>query len=263
MTVKGIGIYCADTAASVAFYQHYLGARVAGKAGDVTTLELDGGGVVELIQLSAEDAKAPIPDCDDGREGFWHIGVRVKDVAPLAAELHQAGVGFFIEPVFNPIAKVWCAFFYDPDGTVIELVGGDQEYSQVFDAAAAARRRAVPLGSAALFEHVAFTTGDWPTCRVRWEAAGYTVIGTLDLSEGDERGMLLYYLGDDRGLIVEVFTYTVQTNPPLDPAVRRGFAGILADEPTRSQLPLSPAGRLADGRTRYFDDAGLAVIDAR
>ncbi|MDR1237969.1 MAG: VOC family protein [Propionibacteriaceae bacterium] len=262
MTVKGIGIYCADVAASVAFYQHYLGARVAGQAGDVTTLELDGGGVIELIQLSAGDAEASIPDCDDGRDGFWHIGVRVKDVAPLSDELHAAGVGFFIEPVFNPVAKVWCAFFYDPDGTVIELVGGEQEYSQVFDAAAAERRKAVPLGDAALFEHVAFTTGDWPTCRARWEAAGYSVIGTLDLSEGDERGMLLYYLTDDKGLIVEVFTYTVATNPPLSPEARRGFAGILADPDTQAHLRLSAAGQLADGRTRYLDDAGLAVIDA-
>jgi catechol 2,3-dioxygenase-like lactoylglutathione lyase family enzyme len=222
---------------------------------------LDGGLVIELMELPRRDGGWEIPDTDDGRDGFWHIGARVRDFHELCAKLKADGVRFNIEPVLNETAQVWCAFFYDPDGVVIELVGGDQRYSQTFDAGAAARRSRVEIAANPLFEHIAFTVPNWEEASAKWRAAGYTVIGSLDLSAGDPRGMLLYYLTDDSGAIVEMFTYTTPTAPALDASVSRGFAGILATVDTRAQLRLTLIERLSDGRSRYIDDHGLTVID--
>jgi catechol 2,3-dioxygenase-like lactoylglutathione lyase family enzyme len=260
VSVNGIAIFCRDVPRSAAFYGQYLGATVVGESEDVTTLGLNGPGQIQLIQLPAGDWSTA--ETDDGRDGFWHIGVRVDNFEALSEALRASDTRFFIEPVYNPVAKVWCAFFYDPDGTVIELVSGEQQYSQLFDKAAARRRAEMSLDGGPLFEHVAFTTPDWSATRIKWEAAGYSLIGCLDLSAGDPRGMCIYYVIAQSGLIVEVFTYTSPTNQPLGSEVRAGFAGLLATPSTQEALGLSLVDKLADGRARWLDGSGLAVIDA-
>ncbi|MDR2378705.1 MAG: VOC family protein [Bifidobacteriaceae bacterium] len=260
MSVMGIALYSRDAATTAAFYERHLGASQSARADGSVRLRLDGGGLIELRPIGGVDAD-PAP-CDDGRNGYWHAGVLVGDFDATVKSLRGEGVEWFIEPVFNQVAQVWCGFFHDPDGHVVELVGGQQQYSQVFDGEAAARRARARPGEAALFEHVAFTTPDWARTRRTWTRAGYTVVGSLDLSDGDPRGMVLYYLTGADGLTVEVFTYTAPTARALDPAPRQGFAGLLATAGTRARLEVDRIADFAPNRGRYVDQAGLTVIDA-
>ncbi len=258
MSVTGIAVHCADLGRSVEFYEKFLGAQVVQRSGEGATMAL-AGGHIDLIALPEDADEWPVPPADDHLRGFWHIGLRVAAVDPIADAVRAAGYGFFIDPVNNVPAGVRVAFFYDPDGVVIELVEGDLQYTDVLDAEASAWRRSIPLVGTATFDHVAFTVSDWTATRSRWEALGFRVVGTLAL-EDDPRGALLWYLTDGSPLIIEVFTFADEVGPARGIEVARGFAGLMMPEPPAHELSLAALGTAPDGRARLFDPDGLVVV---
>lgn len=258
MSVTGIAVHCADVDRSVDFYERFLGAELVQRSAAGASVAVPGGRI-DLVALPEGAASWPVPSADDHARGFWHIGLRVPAVDPIADAVRAAGYGFFIDPVDNVPAGVRVAFFYDPDGVVIELVEGELQYTEVFDADAAARRRSIPVGSTPRFDHVAFTVSDWTATRARWEALGFGVVGTLALKD-DSRGALLWYLSDGSDLVVEVFTFADEVGPARGIDVARGFAGLLIPEPPTRELSLAALGSAPDGRARLFDPDGLVVV---
>jgi catechol 2,3-dioxygenase-like lactoylglutathione lyase family enzyme len=261
MSVTGIAVNCADVDRSVAFYEDHLGATLVERSRQGAVLEIDGGRI-ELVALPPGAQAWDIPPTDDHAEGFWHIGLRVDAVDPIADAVRTAGFGFFIEPVDNVLAGVRVAFFYDPDGVVIELVEGELVYTQVVDEDAARARRSLPRSGRARFDHVAFTTPTWHETKASWESVGFTIIGTLAL-EDDPRGALLYYLSDGSDLVIEVFTFADAVGPGRPADLARGFAGLIIPSPPQERAVLIQIGESPDGRTRLSDPRGLSVIAAR
>lgn len=258
MSVTGIAVHCADLGRSVDFYETFLGARVVRRSVEGATLAL-AGGRIDLIALPGGADTWPVPPTDDHARGFWHIGLRVAEVDPIADAVRAAGYGFFIDPVDNVPAGVRVAFFYDPDGVVIELVEGELRYTDVFDAQAAAVRRAIPLGPTPTFDHVAFSVSDWTATRARWEELGFRVVGTLAL-EDNPHGALLWYLTDGSDLVIEVFTFTDEAGPARTFETARGFSGLLMPEAPARELSLAALSTTPDGRPRLLDPDGLVVV---
>lgn len=258
MSVTGIAVHCANIERSADFYERFLGARAVRRTAEGVTMAVPGGRI-DLVALPEDAEEWPIPPADDHLRGFWHIGLRVAAVDPIADAVRAAGYGFFIDPVDNVPAGVRVAFFYDPDGVVIELVEGELRYTEVLDADAEARRRSIPLGPTPTFDHVAFTVSDWTAARRRWEALGFRVIGTLALKD-DPRGALLWYLTDGSDLVIEAFTFADEVGPARGIEPARGFAGLLMPEPPARELSLAALGRTPDGRALLFDPDGLVVV---
>jgi catechol 2,3-dioxygenase-like lactoylglutathione lyase family enzyme len=184
------------------------------------------GGIVELTGAPGALGQ-PAQDVEQMRPGLWHIGLRVPAVDPIAGRLAEAGTKFYIEPGFNPEARVRMTFFYDPDGLVIELVEGTLHYTEEYDHALATKQRALPLGPAPRFDHVAISVANWAAAKNSWQALGYRSIGQLKLVD-DPNGAVLYFLGDGSDVVVEVFTYATQLLSATPPALR-GLAGPLSD----------------------------------
>jgi catechol 2,3-dioxygenase-like lactoylglutathione lyase family enzyme len=55
--------------------------------------------------------------------GFKHLALQTDDVDGVAARLKAAGTSFTVEPL-DAAGGVRLAFFYDPDGNLLELVSG-------------------------------------------------------------------------------------------------------------------------------------------
>ena len=117
-----IGIFTADIAESIAFYEKIGGklleqSSTAGGATKLALLEF-GGYVLEFIERSSE---MPI------REGsIPHFAVYVNDVDEAAAAIRAAGVDTFITPekliMANTFGGLENWFFSGPSGEQIELL---------------------------------------------------------------------------------------------------------------------------------------------
>jgi predicted enzyme related to lactoylglutathione lyase len=124
--IGGVEIGVRDVAAAEQFYGGLLGfadARVRMAQGVA-----DGGWV------------------DDDRQlGNRHLAFYVGDVDAEAARLHAAGVEFTIEPT-DATGDVRLAFFFDPDGALLELLSGPPRYHRTYSRDLAARERAALPG---------------------------------------------------------------------------------------------------------------------
>jgi catechol 2,3-dioxygenase-like lactoylglutathione lyase family enzyme len=107
-----------------------------------------------------------VPDAADGgwipddlQKGFRHIGFTVSDIDARAAALRAQGVRFRMEPK-NAYGGVRIAFFYDPDGVLLEFVQGQLSYDRVHDQVLVDAARAVPPPATPSFDHVAVTVDD-------------------------------------------------------------------------------------------------------
>ena len=69
------------------------------------------------------------------------MGFTVARLEPGTGPLHEAGVRFHLEPC-DAAGGLRIAFFYDPDGTLLELVERNPEYDEVLDADLVAAERA-------------------------------------------------------------------------------------------------------------------------
>lgn len=102
-------------AAMEAFYAQTLGFPITRRWDDVKIVFIDvGSTTIELI--GREDATA-----ESKPSGGWdHLALHVADVDAAFAELVEKGVKIRSEP--RNFKEVRIAFFFDPDGNVLELV---------------------------------------------------------------------------------------------------------------------------------------------
>jgi len=129
MPIQNVIINSTDVARSVDFYTRFLGAEVIGTAmTEHAVLDV----VTATIELRAVDPATSTWVPDDLQLGFRHVGFKVEAVDPRAAVLKDAGVPFHLDPL-DAEGGVRICFFYDPDGTLLELVQGDLQYAAVLD----------------------------------------------------------------------------------------------------------------------------------
>jgi catechol 2,3-dioxygenase-like lactoylglutathione lyase family enzyme len=103
------------------FYTQTLGFAVTKRWDDVTIIFIDvGSTTIELIGRTPSDPAAKPLSLDEG-VGFNHLALEVADVDQAYRELVEAGVSILREP--RNFKDVRIAFFADPDGNVLELVG--------------------------------------------------------------------------------------------------------------------------------------------
>lgn len=255
MPITTIVLNVADVDRSVAFYTGHLGAQVVGEpTAERAVLDV----VTATIELVAVGGDAPastwVPD--DLQRGFRHVGFKVDAVDPYVERLKAADVPFQLEPI-EAEGGVRITFFRDPDGTLLELVQRDLQYTEVYDEELVAAERALGVPDRPRFDHVAVTVEDLDETSARYAPLGFTNIGTI-AQPHDERGFDIYYLksGDT---VLEVFTYGVpktSRTPQLDAP---GYvAAVLAGTPAEGS-GFEEVGSWA-GRTVVADKDGLTTV---
>lgn len=232
MPIQNMIINSTDVPRSVAFYRRFLEAEVVGEpTADRAVLDL----VTATLDLrAAHDGESTwVPD--DLQLGFRHVGFKVERVDPRAAALKEAEVPFHLDPL-DAEGGVRICFFYDPDGTLLELVEGDLQYASVLDEAGVAAERALGVPDRPRFDHVAVTVHDRAITDAFYTPMGFSFIGTIEQPH-DPRGFSIGYLkGGDT--VLEVFTYQtdlIERKPQLD-APGFAYAEIAGREPADSTL---------------------------
>lgn len=110
-----IGLRTPNLAAMEAFYTQTLGFPVTKRWDDVQIVFVDiGSTVIELIGRDTATAY------NTPTGGLDHIALHVADIDAAFAELVDKGVKIRSEP--RDFKDVRIAFFFDPDGNVLELV---------------------------------------------------------------------------------------------------------------------------------------------
>jgi catechol 2,3-dioxygenase-like lactoylglutathione lyase family enzyme len=228
MAIQNVIINSTDVARSVDFYTKFLEAELVGE----TTAER---AVLDLVTATLELRAVPAADStwvpDDLQRGFRHVGFKVDQVDPRAEVLKSADVPFHLDPL-NAEGGVRICFFYDPDGTLLELVEGDLQYAQVLDADGVAAERALGVPERPRFDHVAVTVDDRAATDAFYSPLGFSFIGTIEQPH-DERGFSIGYLKSG-ATVLEVFTYETekQTRTPQPDAPGFGWAEIAGAAPT-------------------------------
>lgn len=253
MPFRSVLLNVRDVAASVDFYRRYLAAVPLGVDDDAAELDLVTG-TLRLRRVGA-DAPATTWVDDDRQRGFRHVGFRVARLEPWTDPLHAAGARFHIEPC-SAVGGLRIAFFYDPDGTLLELVENTPEYEEVLDAGLADAERAMPVPDRPRFDHVALTVADVPAAVRRWAPLGFRPFGTL-VPPGDERGLHITDLrsGDT---VLELFAFTDPTRARAPQVGAPGFQAAVVDAGP-GDVPFPVAGRVPDGDV-HADDDGLLVL---
>jgi len=244
----------ADIAASVAFYRTFLRAELIGPATDECA-DLDVlNGSIHLVRVAA-DAPASTWEADDRQRGFRHVGFKVDRLEPWTTPMQLAGVRFHIEPR-DAVAGLRIAFFYDPDGTLLEFVEGNAEYAQVLDAAAVASERALDVPVRPRFDHVAMTVADVDSTVERYRPLGFVPFGTLEFP-GDERGLHITALRCS-DTVLELFEFTDPTRVRAPQLGCLGFQfAVLAG--AQFDVGFVPVAVTADGAVVRADPEGLLL----
>ncbi|MGH3167832.1 MAG: VOC family protein [Trebonia sp.] len=224
--ITAVDLVVRDLDRSVAFYTGHMGLPDATVAADGRTAVLEAGpAVLRLRECRDAEDSGWIPD--DLQKGFRHIGFTVSDIDARAAALQAHGVRFRMEPK-DAYGGVRIAFFYDPDGVLIEFVQGQLSYDRVHDQRLADAARAVPPPRTPTFDHVAVTVGDLETTvKTYTDGLGFGVAGQL-IRDDDPRGFVITYMHAGR-TVLEVFTYTEpkQGSPWYQEPLAAGFRDVV------------------------------------
>lgn len=257
MPISTILLNVADVARSVDFYTTHLQAEPVGEVtGDRARLDV----VTATLELVRTGPGAPASTWvgDDLQRGFRHVGFKVDSVDPRAQRLREAGVPFHLEPL-EAEGGVRITFFRDPDGTLLEFVERDLQYTRVLDEAGVAAERALGVPDRPRFDHIASTVADLGATQQRYAPLGFATIGMI-AQPADARGFAIHYL-KSADTVLEVFTYEAPKTtrePQLDAP---GYVAAVLEGSTPSD-GFTPVGEHA-GRTVRADDDGLTVVLGR
>jgi catechol 2,3-dioxygenase-like lactoylglutathione lyase family enzyme len=252
MPIKNVVVNCTNVQRSVEYYTRFLELEVVGEPTAERAL-LDA--VTATIELRAVDAGRDESTWvgDDLQKGFRHVGFKVDRLDERAGVLKAAGVEFKLDPL-DAEGKVRICFFFDPDGTLLEMIQGDLDYAAVLDPDGVARERALGVPARPRFDHVAVTIEDRDATHEYYrDNFGFSFLGTIEQPH-DPRGFSIGYLrsGDT---VIEVFTYKSEKTgraPQLDVA-GFAYAELAGDPPPELTEATAP-----DGTTVYIDPDGFA-----
>ncbi|SDY64777.1 VOC family protein [Herbiconiux ginsengi] len=250
MPITAVVVHVADVQRAIDFYQHHLRAEVIERN--------DSGAVLDLVTANLELRHLPqgrpsIWKDDDATRGFRHVGLKVGDMDAVVESLDADGVPFRSRPFDIPDVGVRNAFFFDPDGTVIELVENHLHYHVVVDEEGVADERLLPTPDRPRFDHVGHTVEDLDAALERYTTVGFANIGRLQWPS-----MHLEFLRSG-ATVIELFKIprpSVENAPVTD---SYGFAGVILDSAPEG---LVFVGDLSDGRSLFTDPDHLAVVAA-
>ena len=259
MPIQNVVLNVADIDRSVDFYTKFLEAEVVGEptaTGAVLDLVT---ATVELRAVGVDPATSTwVPD--DLQRGFRHVGFKVEAVDPRAAVLKSADVPFHLDPL-DAEGGVRICFFFDPDGTLLELVQGDLQYATVLDADEVERERALGVPERPRLDHVAVTVDDRRRSEAFFrERFGFSFLGTIEQPH-DPRGFSIGYFRSGT-TVLEVFTYRSDTETRAPQLDAPGFAhATLGPGDTDGLSPVATVGPeqvFADENGFPFSVAGAA-----
>ncbi len=248
MSITSVVLHVADLERSVDFYRRHLRAEVTAHDTEHALLDL----VTATLDLRLlVGGRASTWKDEDATRGFRHIGLKVGDLDGIVRSLDLDEVVFRSRPLDIPDAGVRNAFFFDPDGTVIELVENHLRYHVVLDADGVAEERRLPTPKRPRFDHIGHTVEDVDAAIERYNAVGFATIGQLQWPS-----MRLDFLRS-ADTVIELFTLPRPSNGNRPVVDAYGFVAI-----AMSQLPddLAVVGELADGRTVQTDPDDLAIV---
>ncbi|HWH97029.1 MAG TPA: VOC family protein [Pseudolysinimonas sp.] len=248
MPIRNVIINVADVARSVEFYRKHLDAIPIGEpTAEHALLDV----VVGTLELRRLDGGGPSPwqDADTNR-GFRHVGFKVANVDEIAVGLDEDGVRYRLRPIDIDDAGVRISFFFDPDGTVVEIVENHVTYHEVFDEAVVAAERRMPVPPRPRLDHVGHAVADLDAAVERYRPAGFADMGILDWGH-----MRIDYLRGGE-TVLELFSFPEPTQASARGLDTYGFAavGITGEVPGLEAL-----GTLDDGRTILVDPDDLPV----
>jgi catechol 2,3-dioxygenase-like lactoylglutathione lyase family enzyme len=157
MPIRKVVLNSTDLQRSVDFYRDLLEMPVVEDSATGGVL-LDGLTAGLALRPSPAPAEASTWIPDNLQSGFRHIGFKVTGLDDRAARLHRAGVEFLFEPL--DVGPLRICFFYDPDGTLLEMLEGPIPYTEVIDPEAVAAEASTPTPPRPRFDHVALTVRD-------------------------------------------------------------------------------------------------------
>lgn len=251
MAITSVLINVADVARSVDFYTRHLDAVPVEATEDGALLDA----VTATIRLSRLAAAADSTwVADDLQAGFRHVGFKVSDLDRRVARLREDEVPFQLEPI-HAEGDVRITFFYDPDGTLLELVEGPLQYHEVYDRDAVDADWGLGDPDRPRFDHVAETVEDAHRAHEFFGGLGYTLMGGIH-QPSDPRGFEITYLrGGDSS--IEIFEFGAAEAARRVPQVdARGFAAVeVSGEAPDAAVPVADAF----GRRLVADPDGLVL----
>lgn len=251
MAITSVLINVADIPRSVDFYTRHLGAVPMEVTADGAVLDA----VTATIRLSRLDAPADSTwIADDLQAGFRHVGFKVSDLDERVELLRADGVPFQLEPI-HAEGGVRITFFYDPDGTLLELVEGPLQYHEVYDRDAVDADWGLGDPERPRFDHVAETVDDAPAAHEFFRGLGYTLMGGIH-QPSDPRGFEITYLrGGDSS--IEIFEFgAAELNRRAPQVDAHGFAAVELDGTApEAATPVAEAS----GRALISDADGLVL----
>lgn len=251
MAIESVLLNVTDIARSVEFYRRHLDAVVLESDDDSAVLDL----VTARLLLTRVDAPAASTWVgDDLQRGFRHVGFKVSDLDARVDALHDAGVPFHLEPI-NAEGDVRITFFYDPDGTLLELVEGPLQYHEVYDRDAVEQDWGLGDPDRPRFDHVAETVEDLEATKEHYAGLGYSLMSGIH-QPSDDRGFEINFLrhGDSS---LEIFTYEKAEKAARAPQL--DAAGFVAVGFGAEAAPGTPVGTAA-GREVYTGPDGLLYV---
>lgn len=249
MAIENIQINVANVARSVAFYRDFLHAQPIGEPTDDRTMLDVVTATLELVLVN--DPELSTWEADDLQRGFRHVGFKVASVDAIVEKLKAAEVPFHLDPL-EAEGGVRISFFFDPDGTLLELVERDLQYNTVVDEELVEAERALGVPARPRFDHVAVTVADFDKTKKHYGEFGFTHHGTI-LQPHDSRGFEINYLKSD-DTVLEIFTYQADTRG-REP--QQGALGYRAARLTGSATDDRVVGDARDGSV-YADADGFA-----
>jgi len=187
---------------------------------------------------------------DDLQVGMRHIGLKVDNVDRWAERVREAGARFTIEPE-DAFGDVRLCFFLDPDGTHLEFIQGNVNYSTVGSPILVERERAVPVPTSPRFDHVAVSVADLETTLAFYTGQlGFPIIGELR-EDKPAQGFTITYLQAGPG-ILEIFSFT-------EPMLANSF-NPAAQAPGLLYLGLDTDD--VRGAVAHLEAAGAAPVEA-
>tara|TARA_R110002020_G_scaffold57274_8_gene157830 strand:+ start:1721 stop:2491 length:771 start_codon:yes stop_codon:yes gene_type:complete len=249
MAIRSIIINVSDLERSVEFYRTFFEVVPVEITGDSAVLDAVTARIVLSRVAAPEDSTW---DTDDLQRGFRHVGFKVADLDSRVELLHAAGVPFHLEPI-NAEGGVRITFFYDPDGTLLELVEGPLQYHEVYDRDAVEGDWNLGDPDRPRFDHVAETVADIEATTAYFGQLGYGLMSGIH-QPNDPRGFEINFLrnGDSS---LEIFTYSGAEKTYRTPQLSaRGFAAVEFE----GHLPHGavPVAEI-DGRAFVADPDGL------
>jgi catechol 2,3-dioxygenase-like lactoylglutathione lyase family enzyme len=250
VSIGSVLINVVDVQKSVDFYQQNLGGQLVGEHDSDGAILDFVVGTVELRRIEPGAVSTWIPD--DLQLGFRHLGFKVSNLDGRVAALKAAGVPFHLDPI-DAEGGVRLAFFFDPDGTLLEYVEGPLQYHEVFDRDAVDADWGLGEPDRPRLDHVAETVEDLDRTVDEYRELGWSLMSGIHQA-GDARGFEIAYLrsGDTS---LEVFTFSKaelqRRAPQLD------APGFLAVELDGSDASPEVVGHLAAGLDIAVDADGL------